>query len=173
MIEKIVSGGQTGVDRAALDVAIILGIHYGGWCPKGRIDESGVIPIKYNALIEVSGDFIDEKENYNTRTKLNIAHSEGTLIIVPSLPIPYYIQDGTLLTIAEVKEQNKPFLIIGLNELAEDNISKCIEWIHENDIKELNFAGPRESVCSGVYDSALLFLMNLIPILQCSYKPSI
>ena len=149
MIEKIISGGQTGVDRAALDVAINLSICYGGWCPKGRIDEAGIIPIKYNAIIEISGEFIDEKENYNA------------------------IQDGTVLTIAEAKERKKPFIIIGLNELADDHISKCVEWIHENDIKILNFAGPRESVCSGVYDSAFLFLMNLIPAIQYSHKLSI
>ena len=173
MIEKIISGGQTGVDRAALDVAINLSICYGGWCPKGRIDEAGIIPIKYNALIEISGEFIDEKENYNARTKLNIMDSDGTLIIVPSLPVPDNIQDGTVLTIAEAKERKKPFIIIGLNELADDHISKCVEWIHENDIKILNFAGPRESVCSGVYDSAFLFLMNLIPAIQYSHKLSI
>ncbi len=172
MIEKIVSGGQTGVDRAALDVAINLGICHGGWCPKGRIDETGIIPIKYDTLIEVSGDFSDEKENYDARTKLNIIDSDGTLIIVPSLPVPYHIKDGTVLTIAEVKERKKPFIIIGLNELIDDNISKCIEWIHENDIKELNFAGPRESVCSGVYDSAFLFLMNLMPALENSHTLS-
>ena len=173
MIEKIVSGGQTGVDRAALDVAISLDICRGGWCPKGRIDEVGIIPIKYDELVEISGDFIDEKENYNTRTKLNIMDSDGTLVIVPSLPVPYHIQDGTVLTIAEVEEKGKPFIIIGLNEATEDNISKCIEWVHEHDIRELNFAGPRESVCPGIYDSTFSFLMNLIPSFQNSHSLSI
>jgi hypothetical protein len=173
MIEKIISGGQTGVDRAALDVSIDLNICHGGWCPKGRIDETGIIPIKYERLIEISGDFINDKENYNARTKLNILHSDGTLIIVPSLPIPSYIQDGTVLTIKEVKNKEKPFIIIGLNGITEDNISNCMEWVYENNIKELNFAGPRESVCPGIYDATFSFLMTLIPNLQNSHSLSI
>ena len=173
MIERMVSGGQTGVDRAALDVSIDLNICHGGWCPKGRIDEAGIIPIKYEGLIEISGNFIDEKENYNARTKLNIIHSDGTLIIVPSLPIPSHIQDGTVLTMKEVEEQGKPFIIIGLDETTEDNIAKCMEWVYENSIKELNFAGPRESVCPGIYDSTFSFLMTLIPTLQSSHGLSI
>ena len=172
MIKKIVSGGQTGVDRAALDVAISLDISRGGWCPKGRLDEAGVIPEKYDELIEVPGVFFDETENYSTRTKLNIMDSDGTLVIVPSLPIPSHIQDGTVLTITEVKKKGKPFIVIGINEGIEDNIFKCIKWIDENSIQELNFAGPRESVCPGIYDSSFSFLMNLVPILQNSHSLS-
>ena len=85
MIGKIISGGQTGVDRAALDVAIDLDIQYGGWCPKGRLDENGTIPSKYKNLEELNGTFSNDKENYDTRTKKNIQNSDGTLIILPSL----------------------------------------------------------------------------------------
>lgn len=87
MLRKIVTGGQTGVDRAALDAAMLLNIEYGGWCPKGRLDEKGKIPEKYKYLDEISGEFKSENENYAARTKKNIEDSDGTLIIVPVKPL--------------------------------------------------------------------------------------
>jgi hypothetical protein len=79
MIEKIVSGGQTGVDQAALLIASELGIETGGWCPKGGLDENGdCILAKYACMKETPTSEPDE------RTKLNIQDSDGTLIIVPS-----------------------------------------------------------------------------------------
>ncbi len=106
MIEKIVSGGQTGVDRAALDAAIYMSIPYGGCCPKGRIDELGIIPSKYSNLIAITGNFNTEKENYVASTKANIKDSDGTLIVVPKLP---FLKDsGTAFTITEASVQKKP-----------------------------------------------------------------
>ena len=166
VIERIVTGGQTGVDRAALDAAIRLGICYGGWCPKGRIDERGIIPGEYDRLVEIMGVFSNDKENYDARTRANIRDSDGTLIIIPFLPIPTYIQDGTLLTIREAEEKGKPFLLMGLEDTNDDNLSKCIQWITENNITTLNLAGPRESSCPGIHDAAFAFLLNLIPALQ-------
>ena len=160
MIDKIVSGAQTGVDRAALDAAINSSISLGGWCPKGRIDEVGLIPEKYHELVEVSGEFINDTENYAARTKLNIRDSDGTLIFVPSLPLPIQIKDGTLLTINEVSIQNKPYLILDLSS-SDDNTLECIEWIKKNNIRILNIAGPRESTCEGIYKATYYFLDNL------------
>lgn len=94
MLKKIISGGQTGVDRAALDAAILLKIPHGGWCPKGRLSEVGKIPDKY--LLKET-----ESSDYSERTKLNIHDSDGTLIFVPSTPIK--VTDGTLLTIQKSK----------------------------------------------------------------------
>lgn len=112
MLKKIISGGQTGVDQAALEVAIDLGFEYGGYCPKGRFNENGEISNKYSKLIEVDGFFESPQENYDTRTKFNITHSDGTLIIWPSLaPLPY-IQDGTRLTQREVLHQGKPSYVL-------------------------------------------------------------
>lgn len=162
MLEKIVSGGQTGVDRAGLDSAIYLEIPYGGWCPKGRIDELGTIPSKYNQLIEILCQVSSEKENYDTRTKLNIRDSDGTLILVPSMPLPSNIKDGTILTITEVSHQNKPYLVVNLSSLKEDNISKCMEWIRSNNIHTLNIAGPRESTCPGIYIESYSLLNSLL-----------
>ena len=166
MLEKIVSGGQTGVDRAALDAAIDLNIAFGGWCPKGRIDELGIIPKRYDQLVEISIDVGSDKENYDTRTKLNIHDSDGTLIFVPTLPVPEKITDGTVLTINEVSRQKKPYLLIGLSFSDEDNLSKCIEcieWIKEHDIRTLNVAGPRESSSEGIYKESYNFLLGLLP----------
>ena len=95
MIKKIVTGGQTGVDQAALALATKTGIEVGGWCPKGGLDANGInIKTIYPMLEESSTSNPDE------RTRLNIDDSDGTLIIVPSMPIPASIVDGTRLTIS-------------------------------------------------------------------------
>lgn len=173
MLEKIVSGGQTGVDRAALDVAINLNIAFGGWCPKGRIDEIGIIPEKYNQLVEISVDVTNDKENYDARTKLNIHDSDGTLIFVPILPLPEKITDGTVLTINEAARQNKPYLVISLSSSDKYDLSKCIEWITEHEIRTLNIAGPRESSSEGIYQESYAYLLSLLPELLCTNKLSI
>ena len=163
MLEKIVSGGQTGVDRAALDAAIDLNVAFGGWCPKGRIDELGIIPKKYDQLVEIAIDVSSDKENYDTRTKLNIQDSDGTLIFVPTLKLLEKITDGTVLTINEVSRQKKPYLLIGLSISDEDNLSKCVEWVKEHDIRTLNVAGPRESSSEGIYKASYNFILSLLP----------
>lgn len=162
MIEKIISGGQTGVDRAALDAAIHIDISFGGWCPRGRIDEEGIIPEKYNVLQEISGNFNNEKENYNTRTKYNIRDSDATLILVPKMPLPPEIKDGTILTIVEVQKQNKPYLIIDLSEALRNNVEHIINWINQKNIKILNVAGPRESSNPGIYQLSVKLLENIL-----------
>ena len=86
---KIVSGGQTGVDRAGLEAAIALGLPYGGWVPKGRLAEDGVVPLKYVGMQEHTSS------NYAVRTKANVRDSDATLIIAPSLPL----SGGTMLTL--------------------------------------------------------------------------
>lgn len=150
MIEKIVSGGQTGVDRAALDVAIELGIEYGGWCPKGRLAEDGTISEKYNELKET------ESEEYSERTIKNIQDSDGTLILVPQNLSE--IKDGTNLTIQEVDRQNKPYLIINIYE--NFDLEEIKEWIVHNQIKNLNIAGPRESQSPGIYEATKKILTS-------------
>lgn len=145
LLKKIISGGQTGVDKAALDAAISLDFDYGGYCPKGRFNELGEIPLQYSKLIEVEGFFKTQQDNYDTRTRQNIIHSDGTLILLPSIEAFSRIQDGTRLTQQAVIEQNKPFLCIDLTATEESNLSKCLAWIEENNIEILNVAGPRES----------------------------
>lgn len=155
MIEKIISGGQTGVDRAALDAAIKLNIPHGGWCPKGRLAElETTIPKKYLLKETATSDFSE-------RTKLNIQDSDGTLIFVPSLPLPASINDGTKLTEQEALARKKPHLIIDLSK--EINIHLITEWIKTQEIKILNIAGPRESLSPGIYQKTLEVLTTLLP----------
>ena len=132
-VKKIISGGQTGVDRAALDIAIELGISHGGFCPPGRRAEDGMIPSKYD-LIE--HDLI----RYEDRTRQNVDSSEGTLILHKGI-----ISNGTALTKEFCMQRGKPILII--NILDDLNLSRLnfSRWINENIIETLNIAGPRES----------------------------
>ena len=152
MFIKIISGGQTGVDRAALDVAINLKIPHGGWCPNGRLAELGkTIPKKYQLQETLTRD-------YSERTKLNIRDSDGTLILVPNTPIK--ITDGTLLTIDEVKERQKPYLIIDLsNKLDSEQVAL---WVNNNKIQILNVAGPRESQNPGIYKLCLNVIEGIL-----------
>ncbi|OAI45989.1 hypothetical protein AYO45_01905 [Gammaproteobacteria bacterium SCGC AG-212-F23] len=163
MIEKIVSGGQTGVDRAALDVAIITKIPHGGWCPKGRKAEDGTIHQKYR-LKETKTD------DYSERTKMNIVDSDATLILVPSKPIK--VTDGTILTINEVVSKKKPHLVIDLSD-RQNMAESIIQWINEHNIKVLNVAGPRESQSPGIYKIALDFLESIIKKLSIQKKQSV
>ncbi|WP_419419760.1 putative molybdenum carrier protein [Legionella sp. D16C41] len=157
MIEKIVSGGQTGVDQAALNVSLELGIAIGGWCPKGGLDENGIYLLeKYPNLKETKTNNPDE------RTRLNVQDSDGTLIIVPSWPLPEKIKDGTRLTIKEFEEQSKPYLIIKLAD-QRFSVDDVKAWIKQNNIKILNIGGPRESNCPGIYRASCDFFRALFP----------
>ncbi|RHZ88614.1 hypothetical protein Glove_21g377 [Diversispora epigaea] len=142
------SGGQTGVDRAALDAALsyndndddnesFINVHVTGWCPKGRLAEDGQISLKY-PLIETSTSLHSE------RTEWNIRDSDATLVIlITTGSIPCH---GTTFTIEKSKELHKPVKIITLDN--NDNINndsqviQVIRWMNENKIKTLNVAGP-------------------------------
>jgi predicted Rossmann-fold nucleotide-binding protein len=156
MLTKIVTGGQTGVDRAALDVAIELNYKYGGWCPRGRKAEDGVIdPIKYANLEETSTD------HYPQRTKFNVRDSDGTLIIIIGSEDAMGV--GSKLTATMAKKYEKPLLIVNLNdENKNENDTKVIEWLSTNNIETLNIAGPREETTPGIYKEAEKFLRNLL-----------
>jgi hypothetical protein len=160
MIEKIVSGGQTGVDQAAILIATEIGIDIGGWCPKGGLDEKGEnILNSYSSLKEATSTNPDE------RTKLNIQDSDGTLIIVLTWPLAKKIKDGTRLTIEYAKEMKKPLLIIRLDN-KEDAGQRLREWVDENNIKVLNIAGPRESNQPGIYKESCAFFQGLFAELK-------
>ncbi len=158
MIKKIVSGGQTGVDRAALDSAIAQNIPHGGWCPKGRKAEDGIISSHYQ-LTETP------TVEYEERTKLNVRDSDGTLILVKVPPI-----GGTLLTIEEAMKINKPLLVFDISK--EKNIKIIVDWIKKHDIKILNIAGPRESQTNGIYDCSKNLLLELLTAIRDLKKHS-
>lgn len=145
---KIVSGGQTGVDRAALDAAIENGFKTGGWCPKGRLAEDGSIPAGYELKETVSAD-------YSERTGKNVAGSDGTLILNIGK-----LSGGTALTAQFAKRHCKPLFIRELS--SEDSNEAILDWVREKKIKVLNIAGPRESSSPGIYRKAFDFISELL-----------
>lgn len=147
MIEKVVSGGQTGVDRAALSVAIAMEIEHGGWCPKGRRAEDGKIPSEFDLSETPSRD-------YSVRTQWNVRDSDGTLVLYDR-----EISGGTKLTCALAQQLDKPLLALDLS--GNVGVEQAIQWIEEFQIKILNIAGPRESGAPGISEAATIFLTNL------------
>lgn len=147
MIKRLISGGQTGVDRAALDVALALGIPCGGWCPKGRRSEDGVIPDRY-PLTET------KTERYESRTELNVRDSDGTLVLNIGV-----LEGGTAYTVSMAEKHNKPCLVTDLDAPAD--ISRIVSWIVDNHICILNVAGPRGSKRPEVELQARLLLEKL------------
>lgn len=154
MLKKIISGGQSGVDRAALDVAIFFNIPHGGWCPKGRLAEMNtIIPEKYQLKETITS-------NFEERTLLNIQDSDATLILISNRTIQ--ISDGTNLTIHQVKKQDKPYLVVYLSDKVEIIISEINAWFTNNFIEILNIAGPRESQYHGMYGLSFKLLSAVI-----------
>lgn len=134
-VRKIVSGGQTGADRAALDVAMSLGLETGGWVPHGRRAEDGRIPVRYSGLIET------ETEDYHHRTALNVRDADATLIFTFGEPT-----GGTGLTLKLVRGSTKPHLAVDLEALSSAEAAERIrDWLAEKSIRVLNVAGPRAS----------------------------
>ncbi len=144
---RIVSGGQTGVDRAALDIAIALGIEHGGWCPLGRKAEDGVIDSRYQLIETRSAD-------YRTRTRKNVEAADGTLIINRGS-----LLGGSALTRQFAAACHKPCLIV--DPTAPEAVELCRQWIQENHIQTLNIAGPRVSKDSAIYELGYQFLLRL------------
>lgn len=156
MLKKIISGGQTGADQAALDVAIKLGIPHGGWIPKGRITEIGALDKKYK-LQEM------ETTHYNKRTEQNVIDSDGTLIISHGR-----LTGGSDYTREMAILHHRPWLHINLKKTGAFQAAEKIKsWITENDIEILNVAGPRSSKDPDIYDATVdiietVFYLDLI-----------
>lgn len=135
--EKIISGGQTGVDRAALDVAIDLGIEHGGWCPRGRRSEDGTIPAVY-VLTET------DRRDYRTRTQWNVRDADATLILwLPPMG------SGTALTLNTARRSGTPWMDGRLD--AADIVKDIRRWLSEHRPRVLNVAGPRDDDEGTVY----------------------
>ncbi len=150
MIERVISGGQTGVDRAALDVALKLGVPCGGWCPRGRRAEDG--PLKEIYPLQET-----PSSNYTQRTQWNVRDSDGTVVLYKSA-----LSGGSALTVELAKEHNKPCLVIDLCEDSSPEI--LLDWLKRHKIQTLNVAGTRESGSPGIYDEACRFLGKLISV---------
>jgi Circularly permutated YpsA SLOG family len=140
---KIISGGQTGVDRAALDVALNHGIATGGCCPAGRLDEFGRIPDRYPVQELESGGFTE-------RTLRNVKDSDGTVLIYPGK-----LSGGTEQTVRFCIEQRRPHQLIDASKSTAEDAAKLIaNFVRDNRIEILNVAGPRQSEWAEGYDYA-------------------
>ena len=149
MLRKVVSGGQSGVDRAALDAARELGIPSGGWCPKGRRAEDGRIPRRYRLVETPSG-------NYIQRTEWNVRDSDGTLIVNRGR-----LDGGTLLTAELARGRyRKPLLVVQLGRRI--RAERFRAWRARHRVRVLNVAGPRESKRPGIYRAAKALLERLL-----------
>ncbi|PLY15214.1 MAG: molybdenum cofactor carrier [Sedimenticola sp.] len=154
-LNQVVSGGQTGVDRAGLDAAQELEIPIGGWCPKGRKAEDGKIADRYSLRETASGD-------YAVRTEWNVRDSDATLILNLGA-----LEGGTALTEVFARQHQRPCLIVALDQHADAQL--VIDWLRDNQVGVLNIAGPRESKRPGVYGAAREFLLELL--VQTNIRP--
>lgn len=150
LIDKLVSGGQTGVDRASLDAALELGIPCGGWCPKGRWSESGTIADVY-PLQETPSEDVAQRTEWNARD------SDGTLIIVEGETV-----GGTTLTVDMAVRYKKPYLILDLLKPQDGAREAVRAWIAKHGVRVLNVAGPRESTTPGINAKSKALLLRIL-----------
>jgi hypothetical protein len=151
---KIISGGQTGVDRAALDVALEHRIECGGWCPAGRLDEFGKIPDPYPVQELRDGGFTE-------RTLQNVKDSDGTIVIYPG-----ELYGGTEQTVRFCVELKRPHQLIDASRVAAQDAAKLIaDFVRKNKIGVLNLAGPRQSEWPEGYDYASCTLDSFLAAL--------
>lgn len=149
-LERVVSGGQTGVDRAALDVALLAGLGGGGWCPAGRRAEDGPIPDRYPLRETPSREPAE-------RTEWNVRDSDATLVLTTGP-----LHGGTERTVQAAHRLGRPLLVV---ELARGDAPAYVaEWIASRGVRTLNVAGPRESEVPGIYARAAAFLRGLFAV---------
>ena len=150
IISKIISGGQTGADRAALDWAITNNIQHGGWCPKGRLAEDGVIDPKYNLQETPDSEYIQ-------RTEWNVRDSDATVIFSTSPKL----SGGSLATAELAMTLNKPCLLLSGKNSNIEILTKLLLFLKENDVNVLNVAGPRKSGDQRI-DALVFDALNLL-----------
>ncbi len=148
MIEKIISGGQTGVDRAALDVALEQGIACGGWCPAARQADDGPIPAKYP--LRETADF-----DHTVRTEFNTRDSDGTLVLNRGS-----LHGGTAYAVEMARHLGKPVLVVDVE--APLPMEEILGWLKAHRIRTLHVGGPRESSRPGIYEQAALLIRDIL-----------
>lgn len=151
-ITRVVSGGQTGADRAALDAAITLGLPYGGWCPAGGWAEDLPTPpgllARYPALREARAG------PRSTRTRWNVRDSDATLVLALAATTP---SPGTRLTVEVAGELGRPLLVADVTD-----VETVRAWLGQLGAGVLNVAGPRESEEPGLYAAAYRTLCSAL-----------
>jgi hypothetical protein len=152
-LRTIASGGQTGVDRAALDVALEYGLEIRGWVPKGRLAEDGSIPARYAGLCEA------DSADPAVRTVLNVHDSDATLIVSRGP-----LSGGTRLTLEEALRCRRPVLHLDLAQVsATEAVAQLRAWLRDVDPRTLNVAGPRASEKPGIGERAAALLRAVLP----------
>ena len=147
---KLISGGQTGADRAALDVAISLGLDYGGVLPKGRLTEEGPLDPKYDRMTEMKSG------GYAARTEKNVKDSDGTIIFTMGK-----LTLGSALTVRKCKKHGKPYLHVDLEQWPKEKTIQVVQkWIDRNKPRVINIAGSRESKAPRIYEDVFQVLSN-------------
>jgi len=133
-LKKIITGGQTGVDRGAMDAALAAGFACGGHCPEGRLAEDGVIPDHY-PVQELAGG------GYAARSEANVTEADGVVVFAPGSPT-----GGTALTIEFARRHDKPVRVIDAAVVdTEEAVERVITFLEEHGIGVLDVAGPRLS----------------------------
>ncbi len=146
-LEKIISGGQTGVDRAALDAALEVGLPIGGWCPRGRRAEDGFVPHGY-PLAETP------TSEYTERTNFNVRDSDASLIVTRGP-----LDGGSLFTTKVAMQLGRPYKVVDLDESGALDVA--VSFIKTTNARVINVAGPRESKNPGIYERSLAFLVKV------------
>jgi len=152
-ITKIVSGGQTGADQGGLDAALYCSIPHGGWCPKGRKSENGIIPAKYQLQEMPSPDYL-------VRTKANVVDSDATVIFTCG-----ELDGGSLKTAQFAIKFKKPYLHVDLDKLSRaESIQAVVNWLQSSCPAEciLNVAGSRGSKAPGIQQSVMVRMVDVI-----------
>ncbi len=144
---KVISGGQTGVDRAALDAALQAGLAIGGWCPRGRRAEDGSVPARYP--LQETPSF-----GYEQRTRRNVQQADATLILARGP-----LSGGTLQTLHFAQREEKPVRVVQLPRSA--GWDETLQWLLQHQVHVLNVAGPRESNAPGIGRQAREWLFPL------------
>ncbi len=159
MLTRVISGGQTGVDQAALCAATSLGIAIGGWCPPGRVCEGGLIPANF-PLKETPDDRSPDAPDIprSQRTEWNVRDSDGTLVLCLG---PVSDADpGTRFTADCATRYGKPIFVADPGDLVDAR--RVREWIDAHGIQTLNVAGPSEHSCSGIGELAETFMSQVL-----------
>ena len=160
-VMMIVSGGQTGADRGAMEAAMDCGVSHFGFCPKGRLAEDGTIPATYN-VYEL------KTKSYPERTNRNVEYADATLVFYSE-----EIEGGTALTIKSAQKYNRPYCIVNVSH--PDYLSQIDgvrEWMNGKNILVLNVAGPRESKVPGMQEKVREFMTRLIHLWKDAWLAS-
>jgi predicted Rossmann-fold nucleotide-binding protein len=144
--DKIISGGQTGADRAGLDCARMLGITTGGWCPRGRRAEDGMVPPEY-PMRET------QETDYRIRTQKNIEEADGTIVFIDG---SITVESGSALTVRRCVRMGKPHMLLDLSVWSTEDAAKSVRaFVRGQNVRVLNVAGSRASLAPKIWQKVV------------------